>query len=252
MLIPRKLIEKYLYEELQKQNKLEELKFYCQENNINLKIRQKTIIEELIENDDIDNFKILSNSNSFDFNQKIEKNNELYHYSRIPIILYCIEKNAIKCFKFALINGADPTQKSETIKISLQYPYKKEYKKVWDAYGFASSKGNLQIIRMLEERNIEASKYLIKGCIKFHQKVIFEWIKKPKNLILNQGIKEIILYENYELFDLFLQIGNLNDQSPILYAAQFNKENMAKIIVSKGANINVKDIHYQSINKLFK
>ena len=58
---------------------------------------------------------ILSNSNNFDFNQKIEKNNELYHYYRIPILLYCIEKNAFKCFKFVLINGANPSIKSEKL-----------------------------------------------------------------------------------------------------------------------------------------
>ena len=69
-------IEQYLYEELQKKNYLEEIeKKFSQ-----IKIRKKTIIEETIEKDDIESLKILSNSNNFDFNQKIEKNNELYHY----------------------------------------------------------------------------------------------------------------------------------------------------------------------------
>ena len=85
------IIEKYLYEELQKQNQLEGIN---QDREIT--IREKTKIEEIIENDDIESLKILSNSNNFDFNQKIEKNNELYHYCRIPILLYCIEKNAFK------------------------------------------------------------------------------------------------------------------------------------------------------------
>ena len=155
-------IEQYLYEELQKQNYIEEIerkyKEYKGEDNeeesSQIKIRKKTKIEEIIENDDIESLKILSNSNNFDFNQKIEKNNELYHYSRIPILLYCIEKNATKCFKFALINGADPSIKSEKLKRRREKWRGKEYKEVWDAYGFAGAKGNIQIIRILEEKGL--------------------------------------------------------------------------------------------------
>ena len=89
-------IEKNLYEELQKRNKIEEIDHYCKEKGIKTKIREKTKIEEIIEKDDIEAFKALSTDINFAFNQTIKKDNELFHYSRIPIILYCIEKNAYK------------------------------------------------------------------------------------------------------------------------------------------------------------
>ena len=31
----------------------------------------------------------------------------------------------------------------------------KEYKEVWDAYGFAGAKGNIQIIRILEDNGFK-------------------------------------------------------------------------------------------------
>ena len=174
VILDRKLtFENYLYEELQKLNKIKEIENYCQEKKMKIKIREKI---EMIEKDDIEEFKIMSNSNNFDFNQKLKKNNELYYYSRIPTLLYCIESNVIKCFKFALINGADPTLKSERF-INLQFG-KKEYQQIWDAYGFASAKGNVQIISILEERGIKNRNCLIEGCSKLlnsfrKRKVIF-------------------------------------------------------------------------------
>ena len=208
----------------------------------------KTEIEEIIEKDDITDFEKLSNKITFDFNQTIKKNNELYHYSRIPILLYCIEKNAIKCFKFALINGADPTEKSERI---LNNSWAKQYKPVWDAYGFAGAKGNIQIIRILENRSILPNNYLIEGCLQFHQKTIFEWIKKEQYQLLTKGIKKSIYFENYEAFDILIQnISNLNIQinkkkeTLIQYIIEKNAIGILDILISKGANLNFKDIFY--------
>ena len=265
------IIEKYLYEELQKQNQLEQNEIRTKINQdceITIIIREKTKIEEIIENDDIESMKILSNSNNFDFNQKIEKNNELYHYSRIPILLYCIEKTAFKCFKFALINGADPSRKSEKLKIQKRqqfyytinrstFQYGKEYREVWDAYGFAGAKGNIQIIRILEKSGFKPNKCLIEGCSQFHQKGILELIMKEQSHLLNSTIKEIIFYENFEIFDLLILEGIINmvqnkkGLTPLHYAAKKKSKEMLELLISKGANINAKTIIYLNIQILF-
>ena len=49
--------------------------------------------------------------------EKIEEIKDFFS----PILLYCIEKNAFKCFKFALINGADPSIKSEKLKRRMEW-----------------------------------------------------------------------------------------------------------------------------------
>ena len=254
----RKLkIEKFLYEELLKQNKFDELQRKCDQYHMKIKIREKTKIEEIIENDDIESFKLLSNTNDFDFNQKIKKINILYHYTRIPIILYCIEKNAYKCFKFALINGADPTQKSE----KLVSRWRKEFKRIWDAYGFAGAKGNIQIIRMLKERGLNPNSCLMEGCSQFHQNMILEWIKDEESQLLDTGIKTTIHYENYQAFSLFVQRKNdLNilvsqknfSQITLLQYALLKKANeIGELLISKGAYINAIYIIYPNIIILF-
>ena len=55
-------IEQYLYEEIEKKFEEED----NEEESSQIKIRKKMIIEEIIEKDDIESIKILSNSNNFD------------------------------------------------------------------------------------------------------------------------------------------------------------------------------------------
>ena len=258
-------LEKYLYEELQKRNKLEEIQHYCDQNAIPIKIREKTTIEETIEQDDIDNFRILSNSNDFDFNQKIKKVNQQYHYFKIPLILYCIEKNAIKCFKFALLNGADPTQKSERRSTwdsdnnddILEF----NIKTVWDGFGFAGATGNIQIVKLMQEKGLVPTQDLMKGSTKFHQINIINWIQVECNKLLKTGIKQMLHYENYLVFDLLFQNSkNINEmkiqekttiEEAIHYALKKNSIDTAKILILKGADINAKDIIHLNMIILF-
>ena len=281
------IIEQYLYEELQKQNYLKELAKKFEEEDeksddensddensyvensddedsddedsddedSHIKIRKKTKIEEIIDKDDIESFKIISNSNNFNFNQTITKNNELYHYFQIPILLYCIEKNAIKCFKFALINGADPTLKSNPITIKYG---KINYEQTWDAYGFAGATGNIQIIRLLEDKGFEPNECLMEGCSQFHQEAILNWIQKEQSHLLSTSIKNIIFYENFEALNLFTFKDNKIDislnkkgQKPLHWATIRNSKEIGEILISKGANINTKDIIYLNFRILF-
>jgi len=82
----KNIIDKCLYDELKKKNKLYLLKGEPYE------IRDKTQIEVVIERDQIDSFRSITGENTFDLNGTIKKINELYKYTEIPIILYCIEK----------------------------------------------------------------------------------------------------------------------------------------------------------------
>ena len=207
------LLEKSLYEELVKQNKLdllkEEIKHEIRlskkihDSNFDeeklIEIREKEKIEEIIEADDIESFRIISNENNFHFNRRIKKCNELFKYTEIPIISYCIEKNAIKCFKYALINGSDPSQKSI-------YTYIKEYsnksKEIWDGYGFAGAMGNIQIIKMIEDQGTPINGDVIRGCSKFHQNHIIHWAEKEFSILLKDGVKECIQFYNIEAFNI--------------------------------------------------
>ena len=162
------IVEKFLYNELQKQKKLDIFK------GKKVEIREQIKIEEIIEEDNIERFRLISNDNNFSFNWRIKKVNKLFKYNEIPIILYCIEKNAIKCFKYALINGGDPSTRS----LYFDSVCNRCRKKKWDGYGFAGAIGNIQIIKMIEDQKIPINRYLMKGCSKFHQNLLIQWIEK--------------------------------------------------------------------------
>ena len=240
-------IEKYLYEELKKQNK-PDLHFEKITRGINrksLNIREKTQIEEIIEKDDINSFRLLSNDSDFNFNEIIQRDSDLFVYSKIPLILYCIERNAIKCFKYALLNGADPSAKCILVtennfgglKINDQ----------WDGYGFAGAIGSLQIIKLLEGQNIPLNQNLMEGCSKFHQNHLIHWIEKEHKTLLKDGLIECIRYRNYEGFEIISQnidIINFSIQlsqknfSTFFYAALTDSKEIGELLISKGADIN--------------
>ena len=86
--------------------------------------------------------------------------NFLIEYSSIPILSYSIEKNAIKCFKFILLNGANPLEKAQVLfpnllpdsgaGISYSFPIGNEVD-VWDSFGFAGANGSPQFIKILQD-----------------------------------------------------------------------------------------------------
>ena len=96
----KKVLEEKLEIELEKKG----IKF----DKTKIIIRKKSQLEKAIEEDDVETLRLLSNQTNFDLNQRIKKEDKLYEYTEIPIILFSIEKHAMKCFKFLLINGADP------------------------------------------------------------------------------------------------------------------------------------------------
>ena len=161
-----------------------------------------------------------------------------------------------------LINGADPTLKSEKFKSK-----RKEYKPVWDAYGFAGARGNIHVIRILKENGIKPSNYLLEGCSQFHQKQILELIINEESYLLNPEkdsylfksvMKKTIFFENFEFLDLFILKRNINsilinenDQTSLHYAAKKNRKKIGELLISKGADINARDIIYLNIKISF-
>ena len=187
--------------------------------------------------------------------------NELFNYIKIPIILYCIEKNAIKCFKYALINGADLTQKSVrhlyTINSNIYSDYEHTME-MWDGYGFAGAIGSIQIIKLIEDQGIPINGDLIKGSSKFHQNHIIHWAEKEYKPLLKDGMKECIQFSNYEVFDMIIQNFDVSrliypkNKTPLHYAAKYNSKGTFFKLLSEGVNINVIDLLNKKIVIMLK
>ena len=165
--------------------------------------REKTPIEEVIEKDDLEQLRFLTNSDNFDYNSTIIKENKLFNYSKVPLLSYCIEKQAQKCFKYIFINGADPLQKSFLYSTSKKSKNSEE--PIWDSFGFAGAIGDISIIKILNEKISNISDDLLQGCIKFHRNDLLSWLLKEHNDLLSNGLYYSIDYENYEAFDFFFQ-----------------------------------------------
>ena len=189
--VRRKVLEEELVIELEKKG--------VEFDKTNVIIREKSQLEKAIEEDDVETLILLSNQTNFDLNQRNQKENQLYEYTAIPIILFCIQKHAMKCFKFLLINGANPL---ETI---IDFPSWK--KKNIDGMTFGAETGNLQIMQMIEEKGGKIDKNCIIGAAKFHQNHILKWILQQKQeeeeLIL--GLCSSAEYNNFEGVSLFLE-----------------------------------------------
>ena len=94
----------------------------------------------------------------------------------IPIIQYCIMKNAIECFKFLLVNGYDDPNKAIG-----NSSYWDRYK--WDCMATAIYYGNNEIINILENRGIE------KGNNQSHiEDIIEKHIEENENLLISREL----------------------------------------------------------------
>ena len=111
-------------------------------NDINTKIGN---IEEIISGDKIKELeKLLQEKDIKTFNT-ITKSFLEVEIMRIPLIQYCIMKNAKECFKYLLVNGFDDPNKT--------MDGFKRYE--WDCMATAIFFGNKEIIKILEEKGIE-------------------------------------------------------------------------------------------------
>ena len=157
----------------------------------------------------------------------------------IPLIQYCIMKNAIECFKYLLVNGYDDPNK--TMEEQNPYPeknfmhnsWKSQHQYEWDCMATAICFGNKEIIKILEEKGIE------KGKRPSH---IEAAILSYRNLIAKEIIED--LNENNKQIKKILNVS-------ISTSAKNNNIKGVEFLMTKGADINAKDIIYLNIIILF-
>ena len=117
-----------------------------EKNKTELEMHLKQIVEE-------DNLEL--------FQKETEKNSNLIlkdsffevKNMKFPILHYCIIKKAIKCFKFLILNGADPSQ-TLSYKEGSFWNEKQGEKYKWDCMTIAICFGEWEVMKILEERGI--------------------------------------------------------------------------------------------------
>ena len=112
-----------------------------------------TKIEKIISGDKIKELQELLQKNDIKTFNTITKSFLEAEKMEIPLIQYCIMKNAIECFKYLLVNGFDdPKKKMKNQNIY----YLQDYE--WDCMTTAIFFGNKEIVQILENRGIEKGK----------------------------------------------------------------------------------------------
>ena len=197
-----------------------------------------TKIEEIISGDKIKELeKLLQEKDISTFNTIIKSFLEVEEM-KIPLIQYCIMKKAIECFKYLLVNGFDDPNKTmeEQDPNSSYDSYNNEIeikRYEWDCMATAIYFGNKEIIKILEEKGIE------KGKNPAH---IEAAILSYRNIIAKEIFEN--LNENNE------QIQNILNIS-IIALAKNNNIKEIEFLMTKGADINAKDIIYLNMIILF-
>ena len=116
-----------------------------------------------IRNDQIELLSFLSTYNLFSFDQYLKLFDKIYNYSLIPLLHYSIQCHSKKCFKFLLLNGADPSLTSNG------------WNK-WDAMAFAVASGDFVFIKILEDNGIYYNENSANAAAKFHQNSVLKWL----------------------------------------------------------------------------
>ena len=106
------------------------------------KTEQEMHFKQIIEKDDLELLQ-----QEFENNKNIILEEWFFeNYMTIPILHYCVMKKAMKCFKFLILNGADPSQ-------TLSHEWKHEYE--WDCISIAVCFGEWEMMKILEERGFD-------------------------------------------------------------------------------------------------
>ena len=94
----------------------------------------------------------------------------------VPLIQYCIMKNAIECFKYLLVNGYDdPNKIMEQNKRKFKHQYE------WDCMATAIYFGNNEIIKILKNKGIETMDCHFEAAILSYRNTIAEEILNEMN-----------------------------------------------------------------------
>ena len=178
-------------------------------------------IEQIIEGDKVEELqKFLLKTEFAKINTFCKNFNEV-EKMEISIIHYCIMKNAIKCFKYLLVNGYS----NPTLKISAKL-FKNQLQYEWDCMAIAIYYGNVVIMKILEEKEIE------KGDDISHLEAA---ILSYRNHIAKQIITTI-QEKNGEINENILQ-------KAIIASGKNNNIRGCELLIEKGTNLNYTDFN---------
>ena len=188
-------------------------------------------IEEIISGDKIKELeKLIQDKDIQTFNTIIKSFNEV-KWMKIPLIQYCIIKNAIKCFKYLLINGFDDPNKimEEQNSYHKDSLWKSLHRYEWDCMATAIYFGNKKIIKILEEKGIEKGKNSahIKAALLSYRNMIAKEIIENVNAnqeqiqnIVNLSITTLAKNNNIIIFEYLMNKGvdiNTHDEQLISF-----------------------------------
>ena len=195
------------------------------------KNEKEEIVREIIKNDKMEEIQKLIRENGISAISPITKSFIDVENMGIPIINECIIQKATNCFKYLLINGIE----DPTITIQDQNPYpadnfmhnfwKSEHKYEWDCMAIAIYYGEVEIMKILEEKGIE------KGNNPSHiEAAILSYRNGIVNEIINQ-LKE----KNEKINNDLLLIGLI---------ASTNNNNIKgfEMVLNNGADLNAFEI----------
>ena len=187
-------------------------------------------IEKIISGDNIKELQEFVQKKNISLFKRITKPFKEIKKMEIPIIHYCIMKNAINCFKYLLVNGLDDPNKfiaeQDPYGYGSHYKYIRKYE--WDCMATAIYYGNKEIIHILENRGIEKgknSKHIEAAILSYRNEIVEDLIDKinGKN-------------EKNEETEKILNVG-------IITSAMNNNIKATEWLIKKGANISINDKH---------
>ena len=187
------------------------------------------ILDEIMEGDKCEDLRRLINDEDLTKFQTITKSFNEAKIVIIPIIQYSIMKNAIKCFKLLLVNGYDDPNKT----MKEQYQKNRWNRKSrmekdleryeWDCMATAIYFGNIEIVKILEEKGIKKGKnesHIKAAILSFRSSIMKSIIEEREN--------------NHDDIEKLLSAG-------LFVSANNNNIQAAKFLIKKGININTKD-----------
>ena len=181
-------------------------------NNIN--------IDEIISDDKTEELKKLILEKDLKTFNTIKKSFLEVEERKIPLIQYCIQKNAIECFKYLLVNGYDDPNKTM---IELN---QNENRHEFDCLASAIFFGNKEIIGILEDKGIQKGK---------NASHIEAAILSYRNHIAKEIVDEIIEKNEKIEIEHNLSIG-------IISSSKNNNIKGGELLIRNGANINTNNI----------
>ena len=128
-------------------------------------------IEKIISNDNVEKLQHLIQKTDINQLKTILKSFKEVKKMIIPLIQYCIMKNAEKCFKFLLVNGYDdPMKIMEELDLC-----KNKHRYEWDCMATSIYFGNKEIMKILERENfeiIQKETYITAAILSYRNEII--------------------------------------------------------------------------------